>query len=175
MKNVVGKAGCDEADSRAGMSMIVQTVARWLKGPILLFGIYIVLYGHISPGGGFGGGVIIASAFILVTLATGEAAGLKLFSKGVAARLDSIGLLAFLLLGWLGTWFGSHFFRNFIATPETAWFTLPSAGIMPLANIAVGLKVASALFLVFTLLAALRILEQGGPEDEPHDDARDGP
>ncbi len=49
-----------------GMSMIVKTVTRWLKGPILLFGIYIVLYGHITPGGGFGGGVIIASAFILV-------------------------------------------------------------------------------------------------------------
>ena len=55
-----------------GMSMIVRTVTRWLKGPILLFGIYIVLYGHITPGGGFGGGVIIACSFILITLALGE-------------------------------------------------------------------------------------------------------
>lgn len=168
------RAGSNGSDSRAGMSMIVQTVARWLKGPILLFGIYIVLYGHISPGGGFGGGVIIASAFILVTLAMGETAGVKLFSRSAAARLDSIGLLAFLLLGWLGTWFGSHFFRNFIQTPETAWFTLPSAGIMPLANISIGLKVASALFLVFTLLTALRLLEQGQPEGEPRDDSGGG-
>ena len=76
-------------------------------------------------------------------------------------------LLAFLLLGWLGAWFGSHFYRNFIETPETAWFTLPSGGIMPLANMALGLKVASALFLVFTVLAALRVLHRGGPEDEP--------
>ena len=43
-------------ERKPGMSMIVRTVTRWLKGPILLFGIYIVLYGHITPGGGFGGG-----------------------------------------------------------------------------------------------------------------------
>ncbi len=67
------------------MSMIVKTVARWLKGPILLFGIYIVLYGHITPGGGFGGGVIIACAFILITLALGEKNGLDVFSKGLAS------------------------------------------------------------------------------------------
>jgi len=177
MKNSAGQVGsgarADGADSRAGMSMIVQTVTRWLKGPILLFGIYIVLYGHITPGGGFGGGVIIACAFILVTLAMGETEALRLFSKSAASRLDSIGLLAFLLLGWLGAWFGSHFYRNFIETPETAWFTLPSGGIMPLANMALGLKVASALFLVFTVLAALRVLRVGGPDREPGSRAGD--
>ena len=65
------------------MGMTVKTVTRWLKGPILLFGIYLVMYGHITPGGGFGGGVVIASAFILITLASGERAALHLFSKGV--------------------------------------------------------------------------------------------
>jgi len=123
------------------MSMIVKTVARWLKGPILLFGIYIVLYGHITPGGGFGGGVIIACAFILITLALGEKNGLDVFSKDLASRLDSGGLLIFLVVGWLGL------------------------------NIALGLKVASALFLVFTVLTALRIAQGGvdveeNPEEE---------
>src|SRR5210317_1220274 len=88
----------------AGMSMIVRTVTRWLKGPILLFGIYIVLYGHITPGGGFGGGVIIACAFILIMLATGERNGQGVFSKSAASKLDSLGLLIFLAVGWLGTW-----------------------------------------------------------------------
>ena len=80
-------------DREPGMSMIVRTVTRWLKGPTLLFGIYIVLYGHITPGGGFGGGVIIACAFILVMLALGARSGLGVFSRGVASRLDSVGLL----------------------------------------------------------------------------------
>ena len=149
------------------MGITVKTVTRWLKGPILLFGIYLVLYGHITPGGGFGGGVVIASAFILITLASGERASLHLFSKGVASRLDSIGLLMFLALGWLGTgWAGSYFFSNFINTTEAAQFTLLSGGIMPMANIALGIKVASALFLVFTLLTAFHIVEQQ-LEDRP--------
>ncbi len=141
-----------------GMSMIVQTVARWLKGPILLFGIYIVVYGHITPGGGFGGGVIIACAFILVTLAAGEAVGLGLFSKKASSSLDSVGLLIFLVLAWLGTYVGAYFFENFIGTPEEAHFTLFSGGAMPLSNIGLGLKVASALFLVFSVLAALDLI-----------------
>jgi multisubunit Na+/H+ antiporter MnhB subunit len=148
-------------DEGLGMGVTVKTVTRWLKGPILLFGIYLVLYGHITPGGGFGGGVVIASAFILITLASGERASLHLFSKDVASRLDSIGLLIFLVLGWLGTgWAGSYFFSNFINTPEAAQFTLLSGGIMPMMNIALGIKVASAIFLVFTLLTAFQIVEQ---------------
>lgn len=150
-------------DKGPGMSMIVQTVARWLKGPILLFGIYIVFYGHLTPGGGFGGGVIIASAFILIMLARGAEHGHGIFSKGAASRLDSGGLLAFLTLGWLGTWYASTFFDNFIETPDQAHFTLFSGGIMPMMNIALGFKVASALFLVFAVLTAIHVAGAGGP------------
>jgi multicomponent Na+:H+ antiporter subunit B len=142
-----------------GMSMIVRTVTRWLKGPILLFGIYIVLYGHITPGGGFGGGVIIASAFILIMLALGARNGLGTFSKRVASRLDSVGLLIFLLIGWLGTWFGAGlFYESFISTPPGDYFSLVSGGTQPLMNVALGLKVASALFLVFAVLTGIRIV-----------------
>ena len=118
-----------------GMSMIVKTVTRWLKGPIFLFGIYLVLYGHITPGGGFGGGVVIASAFILITLAMGQFSGLQTFSKAVASRLDSVGLLLFLAIGWLGTWWAAgHFFENFITTPAAPQFTLTSAGTTSLVS-----------------------------------------
>ncbi len=156
-------------ERKPGMSMIVRTVTRWLKGPILLFGIYIVLYGHITPGGGFGGGVIIASAFILIMLAQGGQQGGAVFSKRAASRLDSVGLLVFLAIGWLACWWGArYFFGNFIQTPESAWFTLFSGGTMPLMNIALGLKVASALFLVFTVLTALKIaVTPPDEEDEP--------
>ena len=159
-----------------GMSMIVKTVTRWLKGPILLFGIYLVLYGHITPGGGFGGGVVIASAFILITLAMGQTSGLQTFSKVVASRLDSVGLLIFLALGWLGTWWaGGYFFENFVSTPESAYFTLLSGGTMPMSNLALGLKVASALFLVFTVLTAfqiaeLKLSEPADPEKQHQED-----
>lgn len=163
-------------DHGTGMGMTVKTVTRWLKGPILLFGIYLVFYGHITPGGGFGGGVVIASAFILITLASGEVAGLSIFGKNVASRLDSVGLLIFLILGWLGTWWaGGYFFENIINTPEASHYTLLSAGTIPMANLALGLKVASALFLVFTVLTAFQITEQKmtgatGQEEPPKED-----
>jgi multicomponent Na+:H+ antiporter subunit B len=161
------------APKQPGMSMIVKTVTRWLKGFILLFGIYIVLYGHITPGGGFGGGVIIACAFILVTLATGERVSMTIFSRSAASRLDSVGLLIFLILGWLGTWWASgYFYGNLMETPEQARFTLLSGGSMPMMNIGLGLKVASALFLVFTVLTALHI--SGPGTDESADDEEQG-
>lgn len=144
--------------SRDGMGVVVQTVARWLKGLILLYGIYVVLYGHVTPGGGFAGGVIIACGFILLTLAGGEKQGLSFFSKGAASTLDSVGVLIFLALAWLGMWAGSAFFQNFIGTSERARFTLFSGGIIPISNIGLGMKVASSLFLVFTVLAALQIV-----------------
>ena len=163
------------SDKTIGMGVTVKTVTRWLKGPILLFGIYLVIYGHITPGGGFGGGVVIATAFILITLASGERAAQQLFNRSFASRLDSTGLLIFLLLGWLGTWWGgSYFFSNFISTPQAAQYTLLSGGIMPLANLALGLKVASALFLVFTILTAFQITIQetqdvAGPDEKQED------
>jgi hypothetical protein len=101
-------------------------------------------------------------------LALGAQNGLKVFSKGVASKLDSAGLLLFLVIGWLGTgWASGYFFANFIVTPPEAWFTLFSGGTMPALNVALGLKVASALFLVFTVLTALKIAtSESAGEDE---------
>ena len=147
--------------SRDGMGVVVQTVARWLRGFILLYGIYIVLYGHITPGGGFAGGVIIACGFVLLTLAGGQQQGLSFFSKGAASTLDSVGVLIFLVLAWIGMWAGGAFFQNFIGTSEEGRFTLFSGGLIPISNIGLGMKVASSLFLVFSVLAALRIVTDG--------------
>lgn len=54
------------------MSVIVKTVTRLTMGFILLYGIYITLNGHMAPGGGFAGGVIIALAFVHIMLAFGK-------------------------------------------------------------------------------------------------------
>ena len=151
----------NDDSSRDGMGVVVQTVARWLRGFILLYGVYIVLYGHITPGGGFAGGVIIACGFVLLKLAGGQQQGLSFFGKGAASTLDSAGVLLFLALAWLGMWLGGAFFQNFIGTSEQARFTLFSGGLIPLSNIGLGMKVASSLFLVFSVLAALRIVTHG--------------
>jgi len=145
------------------MTLIVKTVTRWVKGFIFLFGVYIVLYGHLTPGGGFAGGVIIAGAFILLTLAFGKEAALERMSKTVASEFDSLGALMFLMLAWLGLYFGGPFFVNFIQRNLPGKrFHLFSAGNIPLCNIAIGIKVGTSLFMVFIILSVLRVVVKKG-------------
>ena len=54
-----------------GMTIIVKKTTQLIAGMIFMYGIYVIAHGHLTPGGGFAGGVIIAGAFILVTLAFG--------------------------------------------------------------------------------------------------------
>ena len=144
--------------SQEGMSLIVKTVTGCLKGFIFLFGIYIVIYGHLTPGGGFAGGVIVACAFILLTLADGQRISFKSLRKTVASELDSVGALIFLGVALIGMFTAGVFFRNFIEPAETSRFCLLSAGIIPICNIGIGLKVGMSLFLVFTIIAAVHVV-----------------
>lgn len=143
---------------KAGMSLIVKTVTRLTVGLILLFGIYIVLHGHLSPGGGFAGGVIIALSFVHLMLAFGKEAAVSRVSKGMASNLESIGALMFLGVALLG-FAGGSFFLNIL--DKGAPFKLFSAGTIPLSNAAIGLKVGVGLFAIFL---ALVILEESKKE-----------
>ncbi len=144
-----------------GMTPIVQTVSGWVKGFILVFGIYLVLFGHLTPGGGFGGGVVVAMVFVLLVLAHGKEEGLRRLPMNVAAELDSVGALMFLVIAMLGLFagLGGSFFINYIAKANPGEpYSLLSAGTIPLANIAIALKVSSSLFSVFIMLVVLRVV-----------------
>ncbi|MCM8761457.1 MAG: MnhB domain-containing protein, partial [Candidatus Omnitrophica bacterium] len=60
-----------------GMTLIIKTVTRITLGFILLYGIYIAVSGHVEPGGGFAGGVIVALSLVHVMLAFGKEAALN--------------------------------------------------------------------------------------------------
>lgn len=141
------------------MSLIVKTITRLTVGLILLFGIYIVLHGHLSPGGGFAGGVIIALSFVHLMLAYGKGMAVKKVSKGLASNLESIGALIFLSIALTG-FFGGYFFMNILGKGQP--FKLFSAGTIPLSNIAISLKVGVGLFAIFL---ALVILERSKREE----------
>jgi len=143
------------------MSLIVRTAARWLKPFILLFGGYIVLYGHLTPGGGFAGGVVIACALVLLTLALGQKIAFTAVDRTTASSLDSLGALMFLAVAVSGLMAGV-FFKNCIQTPEVAQFRLISGGTMPLSNISLGFKVSMSLFLAFSVLSALHVSVKRG-------------
>ena len=142
-----------------GMTVIVKTVTRWVKVFIFLYGIYIIITGHLAPGGGFAGGVIIACSYILLTLAYGKEFTLRRLSSRAAHHLDSAGAMLFLVVALFGLGSGGIFFANFLQRRYPgAEFTLLSSGTIPISNIAVGLKVAASLFLIFVILAVLRIV-----------------
>lgn len=153
------------------MSMIVKTVARWLKGPILLLGIYFTVYGHLEHSGGFAGGVIIACAFILVFLAEGKTAENRLLSKNVAAGLSSVSALALLGLAAAGWFWGRGFFNNFLPTPAEDHFRLISSGLIMFYNLCISLMVATTLFVVFVILSAVKVvLPPGAHRDHALED-----
>ncbi len=139
-------------EKRQGMSVIVRMVTRLTAWVIFLYGIYIVLNGHLTPGGGFAGGVIIALAFVHTVLAFGKDESSKIASESGAHMLEGIGAIMFLAIALLGlSWSG--FFVNFL--PRGIPFNLISAGTIPLSNIAISLKVGAGLFSIFLTVTIL--------------------
>ena len=153
-----------------GMTIIVKTISSWVKVLIFLFGIYIIIFGHLTPGGGFAGGVILASSYVLLMLAFGREFAEENLSLPVASKLDCAGALLFAAIAMFGLFYGAaSFFWNFIqqqylADKETA-FKLISAGTIPLANIAIGLKVGASLFLVVLVLSSFKPETSGNKEE----------
>jgi multicomponent Na+:H+ antiporter subunit B len=120
-------------------SLIVRRGSQFLFPLILLFGGYIFLHGHLTPGGGFQGGSVIASAFLLMFLGN---AGYHLRQKPLAVT-ESLTGITFVIIGLIGLAIGGYFLNNFL--PKGSEFTLFSAGVIPILYAAIGLKVGAEL------------------------------
>ena len=138
-----------------GMSVIVKKVSQLVSGLVFMYGIYIITHGHLTPGGGFAGGAVLAGAFILLVLANGnELVKLKKKEEGSSVT-ESLAVLTFILLATVALLIGTHvFFKNWL--PAGIVGDLISAGIIPLYNIVVGIEVGAALFTIFLALAIYR-------------------
>ncbi len=144
----------------SGMSTIVRIVAAILTIPIAVFGLYVILHGHLTPGGGFPGGAVLGTLTALFLVAFGKEGAKKIMQRESLSSGESIGLLLFAALAFLGI--GATFFRNFLANSN--WlFGLPAgfgpnpghlntAGLIPLMNLVVGLEVFTALSLIALLM-----------------------
>jgi multicomponent Na+:H+ antiporter subunit B len=107
---------------------------------IVLFGIYVFLHGHLSPGGGFQGGVVIASAFLLYAMVR-EGSG---FPKKGLTLSESLAGLSFVGIGLIGLALTGMFLDN-VAEGFGELGELVSGGLIPLIYIAIGIKVGSEL------------------------------
>jgi multicomponent Na+:H+ antiporter subunit B len=144
-------------DGKPGMTVIIKTVVRIIFGLILLYGIYIILHGHLSPGGGFGGGVVLALGLLSVLLAYGRDDALKWLRLEPMRKLEYASPLLFLGVGFIGTLWGGAFLANVLSKGRL--FALLSSGIILPLNIIIGIKVGLSLFLVVLALAEFDLNE----------------
>jgi len=130
----------DRAEETAGVhkpaSEIVETATELLLPMVILFGIYVFLNGHLSPGGGFQGGAIIASGTMFLLLALPESH----ISRMMIAIIESLSGFSYVVVGVLGVIMAGGFLDNRIMDLGT-YGALFSAGAIPLIYVFVGLKV----------------------------------
>ena len=131
-----------KAESRlyAESSEIVRTTLSILFPIIMLFGVYIFINGHLTPGGGFQGGAVIASALLFFVLARPNDS----LSHMLLMRVESLSGFSYVILGLLGVFLAGGFLDNRVL-PLGDFGSLFSAGLIPLINVLIGLKVGSEL------------------------------
>ncbi len=125
--------------SKGPKPSLIMTQGGMLAIPVIaLFGTYVFLHGHLSPGGGFQGGVIIATAFLLYLIAKPDAKT----SHRTLSLSESLAGLSFIGIGLIGLAVSGIFLDNVIEGFGVLG-ELVSGGLLPLIYIAIGIKVGS--------------------------------
>jgi multicomponent Na+:H+ antiporter subunit B len=130
----------EEKRKKRGSSQILQSGTAFLFPLILVFGVYIFVHGHLTPGGGFQGGVVIASGMVLLLLSRVSTK----INDTVLHLVESLSGAAYVAIGVLGLVLAAGFLDNrFLDLGEFG--RLLSAGAIPLIYSFVGLKVGAEL------------------------------
>ena len=127
---------------------ILQAGADLLFPLLLVVGLYIVMHGHLTPGGGFQGGVVLAAAFFLPLLARPS----ETLSHTWLSLVEGLAGTAFIGIGLIAL-SGGHAFLTPLFD-KGVFGELVSSGSLPLLYLAVGLKVGSELASLLSRLAS---------------------
>lgn len=127
-------------------TQILDLVSRKLAPFMLLFGFYLLTYGHMSPGGGFQGGVVIASGVILLFVAQGVDAAESLFPFASLSRVEAAAFFLFIAAGVAGIAAGAGFLGNPMARVDVQ--AVPRVSMILLLNLIIGIKVGSGISLI---------------------------
>lgn len=148
------------------MSRIVRTITAFIYGLIMVYGFYVIVHGHLTPGGGFQGGAIVASAFALLVVTHGNKGSEPFLSKDILSLIESTGLVVFIAFAFFGL--GATFFYNFLSNSGSIFGSpavigvnpgnLNTGGTVTIMNIAVGLEVLAAFgVIILTMSSASEI------------------
>ena len=131
-------------------NIILQNTASLLVAMIMIFGFYVIFFGHLGPGGGFSGGAILGSSLALFASAYGTKRA-RFFTYRIFS-LIMVSCLSFYALAKGYSFFtGANQIASFI--PRGIPGRLFSAGLILPLNIAVGLIVASTLYVIYILFS----------------------
>jgi energy-converting hydrogenase B subunit I len=152
------------------LSKIVRTTANQLIMFILIFGLYVIAHGQLTPGGGFQGGAVIVSGVVMLLVAFSSKELKKALHERVLSIMESTGALIFIGLAFAGI--GTAFFYNLLVgtpifghvpptgpNPGDIW----TGGLVPLMNLAVGIKVVAGLS---TVVLAMALFSSGEDIEE---------
>jgi energy-converting hydrogenase B subunit I len=148
------------------MSKIVRISANLLYTFVIIFGLYVILHGHLTPGGGFQGGAVVATGVALILVAFSYEDVLAMLKKVTYTVQESAGLVLFIGTALLAMGLGVTFFYNYLANSGSLFGMsvpfgpnpgeLDTAGVIPIMNIAVGIEVWGGLALiVFYMLSGI--------------------
>ena len=133
-----------DADSeRRAPSELVRNGAEIILPLIFLFGAYVIMNGHLSAGGGFQGGAVVASGVVLLMLAFPDSQ----LHHGFLSVTESLAGVLYVSIGILGLVFAGGFLDSHILPPGD-FGTLFSAGAIPLISTLLGIKVGAELSVV---------------------------
>ena len=149
-------------DDMGGFTPIIKVLAMPMSIILMILGIVVILGGHITPGGGFQGGSLIAAAYILAIISFGIKDCPMNFNHKSLETLESFGALTFLIFGILGIVVSGYYLFNFDSLFGMNIFPSPAGlenvGIIPYLNTAVGLKVLAGLSTITTLLTGEKVI-----------------
>ena len=151
-----GKPSTEQLEAEADDRMyepkndaILQHAANFLVPLILMFGVYVILNGHISPGGGFSGGAIMGAGLILYLNAFGFKRTERFFTFTTFKIVSCVALSFYALSKAYSFFTGANHLPSIITTGTPGMIF--SAGLIPYLNIAVGLVVCCTMYAFYTL------------------------
>ena len=141
---IAGAGGVPRLErSKGHRTELIDVVTGKLGPVVLIFGLYVMMFGHMSPGGGFQGGVVVASGIVFLALGSRAGGRSRITEPGNLARIEALGFLFLVIASLVGSFTGAGYFGN----------PLARAGISPVVyiialNAVIGLKVGAGISLM---------------------------
>ena len=129
--------------------VILQTAARILVPPIFIFGIYIILAGHLGPGGGFSGGAVLGAGLILYLNAFGFAKTEKFFTAKTYRNMSFAALACYSIAKSYSFFTGANHIESIIPLGNPG--AILSSGLILILNICVGVVVAGTMYTFYVM------------------------